>query len=130
MVVQWNKQYFKAYYLDDKFNGNIYHVSIHCMLICMISVGQIIYFIYPSVNYLLFRGKILLQHFMQIIIILNVYSSLLDDYCHQTMEIYSTYCISLLIVGSHVQYVADFNFDNRFQQMTEFWQRFKNLLGV
>ena len=64
MILPWIKQYFNAYYLDDKFNGNMYYVSIDYMLMCVLSVGRIIYFLYPSINHLLFRERDIIATFL------------------------------------------------------------------
>ena len=56
------------------------------------------------INHLLLQDTTVLYCFMQIVIVLIVYSSLFDHYCNQTMRIYSyvTYIVGICSFWNHI----------------------------
>ena len=74
-IIEWIKQYFKDLHMNDQFqrnnsendekyhfNENIHYVSMDCILMCIINVIWIEFYIYQSINYLLFQEIISLCH--------------------------------------------------------------------
>ena len=98
--------------LEDKFDANrsenhktyqsyehIHYVAIDCILMCIIIIICAFYFVYPLINCLAFHKRILLYHFMQIIISLMIYSITLYHYYNQAVQFYSiiTYFMVFII---------------------------------
>ena len=66
----------------------MYYVSIDCMLMCIIRDGLIFYFIYPSINFLLFKEIDVIATFSAYYhYVKYVFKFILDHHCNQTMEI-------------------------------------------
>ena len=100
ILFQWFAQYFNN--LHDKLHDNrsenyqTYEsykymdcVTIDNILLCFMVIVWMIYSVYQLIKYLTFQDMILLYHFIQIIIVLFVYQTILCHYCNKTRHMYS-----------------------------------------
>ena len=90
-VIQWIKQYFNDLHhtFDDKkyqYHGYIRFATIGCTVTCIMIVTWMIYLVYALIYRLEFQDMILLYHFIQLFIVLLIFSTILCHYYNQTMK--------------------------------------------